>query len=151
VKKFRIVSFIAILFSTASIGACLSSMTLTGVKQPPRPPGCDFLVLTAPPAGSYIELGTIDVRGGILAVRTTDELKQDVQSFVCEAGGDAVYGIANGAGAYIKAAILKSTGGPSEASTNATNGAAHGGCQFDTQCKGERVCTSGVCVDPPNK
>jgi len=23
------------------------------------------------------------------------------------------------------------------------------GCQFDTQCKGERVCQGGVCVDPP--
>jgi hypothetical protein len=23
------------------------------------------------------------------------------------------------------------------------------GCQYDTQCKGERICRSGRCVDPP--
>lgn len=27
-------------------------------------------------------------------------------------------------------------------------GAAAAGCQFDTQCKGERVCRKGVCEDP---
>jgi hypothetical protein len=25
---------------------------------------------------------------------------------------------------------------------------APGGCQFDTQCKGERICVSGQCVEP---
>jgi len=25
------------------------------------------------------------------------------------------------------------------------------GCQYDAQCKGERICVAGVCVDPPGK
>lgn len=26
-----------------------------------------------------------------------------------------------------------------------------GGCQYDTQCKGDRVCEGGACVDPPSE
>jgi hypothetical protein len=35
-----------------------------------------------------------------------------------------------------------------EAPTAATPGAGGGGCAKDTDCKGERICEAGACVDP---
>lgn len=53
-------------------------------------------------------------------------------------------------------AVVKSSAAtaPSAAASGATSGGAAapaeaaGGCQYDTQCKGERICKAGQCVDP---
>jgi len=59
-----------------------------------------------------------------------------------QGGGDAAIALANGHGAYVKATVLKRV-----AVTDTPTGAQHG-CQYDTQCKGDRVCESGQCVAP---
>ena len=73
-----------------------------------------------------------------------DWFKEVIERDVCQAGGDAAVAMANGSGIYIKATILKSTGGA--AAANAPTTAV--GCQFDTQCKGDRICVKGECTDP---
>jgi len=60
-------------------------------------------------------------------------------------GGDAAIAYANGYGYYIKATVLKGTGRPAPVSLTS---APSGGCTYDTQCKGDRVCVAGACVDP---
>jgi len=91
----------------------------------------------------------------------TDKLshfKKLIAPRVCEAGGDTVIALTNGLGHYIKATVLKSGSAASAGSravptlTQASMPApAAGGCTFDTQCKGERVCTKGECVEPKSK
>ena len=64
--------------------------------------------------------------------------------YVCHLGGDAAVAWANGYGMYMKASVLKR----SAAASGPTPNRASPGCQFDTQCKGERVCVKGECVSP---
>ena len=128
----------------AALLAC-GSVTMTPSREvPPREPGCDFEILTAPPAFGYYEVAVIDVQGK--GNTEIDEFKNEIRPYVCEAGGDAAWALANGAGVYIKATVLLrakrvppqpvAAPVPSE------------GCQFDTQCKGDRICVAGECRDP---
>ena len=131
-----------------------TTLTRTGAKQPPRPDNCTFDMLTSPPNGGYIELGTLDLTGG--APTNLGEFRSGIRSQVCRAGGDAALALANGYGVYIKATVLKrvedvppASGAPRLPPPQPP--AAAGGCSFDTQCKGDRVCQKGECVDPPAK
>lgn len=131
-----------------------TTLTRTGAKQPPRPDNCTFDMLTAPPNGGYIELGTLDLTTG--ATTNLGEFRSGIRPQVCRAGGDAALALANGYGVYIKATVLKrveeappANGAPRLPPPQPP--AAAGGCSFDTQCKGDRVCAQGVCVDPPAK
>lgn len=106
-------------------------------------------MLTAVPAGGFIEIGTVDLEPGPLN-RTTSlsDFKRNIRPYVCKAGGDAAVALANGLGIYIKATILKagySAATPSEARASPASG---GGCQNDMQCKGDRICVSGQCTFP---
>jgi hypothetical protein len=97
-----------------------------------------------------VEVGTVDVHPGVWDssyASSLDDFKKQIEPRVCEAGGDAAVALVNGGGGYVKATVLKSTGAP--ASTQPT--AATAGCQFDTQCKGDRVCVKGECVEPAKK
>jgi hypothetical protein len=149
----RFLAPLGLLCACVSLAACGSTtMLTTGAKQPPRPQGCDFQVLTGVPASGYSELGTIDVQPGGWGSNVythLDGFKEKIQPYVCEAGGDAALAVANGYGMYIKATILKRTGAAAPAADPSHADAA--GCQFDTQCKGERVCVKGECVDPAKK
>ena len=134
----------SIAISCAACGGT-TSMARTGAAQPARPANCNFQVLTTAPAGGFVEIGTVDVNPGpygINVFRDVAAFKTHVQPYVCRAGGDAVVAHANGYGMYIKGSILKSTG------VAAGSRASTGGCQYDTQCKGDRVCVEGKCVDP---
>ena len=133
-----------------------TTLTRTGPKQPARPENCTFEMLTSQPNGGYIELGTLDLTGG--ASTNLGEFRSGIRPQVCRAGGDAALAIVNGYGIYIKATVLKRV--EDAAPATAANGAprlpptqppATSGCQFDTQCKGDRVCVQGACVDPPAK
>jgi hypothetical protein len=129
-----------------------TTLTTTGPKVPSRGEHCDFQVLTADPSAGFVELGTVDVEPGNWGrniYTNLAEFKEHIAPYVCAAGGDAAVALANGYGMYIKATILKTTGAPPAASVPA--GSAAGGCQFDTQCKGDRVCVKGECVDPAKK
>jgi hypothetical protein len=124
-------------------------LTRTGPQLPSRGDQCDFQALTTPPAGGFVEIGTIDVQSAF-AITKLDDFKARIEPYVCQAGGDAAVAWANGYGIYVKATVLKSKGAPTEAQQPAP-AQAGGGCQFDTQCKGDRVCVKGECVDPVKK
>jgi hypothetical protein len=121
-------------------GCVQTELTRTGPKQTPRDENCAFRIFTSVPSSGFVEIGTIDV-SPIDATRSLSELKEQIQAYVCQAGGDAAVAITNGAGSYIKATVLKR----SKAEVTLA------GCQYDAQCKGERVCVKGECVDPAPK
>jgi hypothetical protein len=102
---------------------------------------CEFQLLTVVPSGSYVERGAFEAQLGDYgsnAFSTLADFKQEVAPYVCRAGGDIALAQANRDGIYVRATILK-----------ATAAALPTGCAFDTQCKGQRVCVKGECVDPP--
>jgi hypothetical protein len=132
-----------------------TSWTRTGAPQRPREAKCNFQVFTVPTDG-YMEIGIIDYASGDVAtISTLGEFKERIRPTVCAAGGDAVIAFANGVGHYMKATVLKATLDDDDpeppAPAPAPVPAAASGCSYDTQCKGERICQQGVCVDPPLK
>ena len=136
-----------------------TTLTRTGPKQPPLPENCPFEVFTAAPTGNYIEVGTLDLTAG--GTTNLGEFRRGIRPQVCRAGGDAALALANGYGVYIKATVLKRVDAPPAPPGNAAPGLPAppqlpppqppGGCSFDTQCKGDRVCVQGACVDPAPK
>lgn len=151
--------------ATASmlIGCGTTNLTTTGPAQEPRPNECEFDIYTTLPE-HHVEVGTLDVEPGGYGHNVytkLDEFKNHIRPYVCRAGGDAALALANGYGMYVKATILKRNLRPKESSPepeetfppslNASSpdktGTA-GGCSYDTQCKGDRVCVEGKCVDP---
>lgn len=67
----------------------------------------------------------------------------------CE--GKTYYCSAVGGGQYAPPQIsCKEQGGHASAPPPAAPAPA-AGCQFDTQCKGDRLCKAGRCVDPPTQ
>lgn len=135
-----------------------TSFTRTGQKLPSRAETCTFEMLTAQPSGNYIELGTLDLTSG--ATSNLGEFRSAIRPQVCKAGGDAAFAFINGYGYYIKAVVLKRVDGPPPGAVSvgampaAPGGLppaqppAAGGCSYDTQCKGDRVCVQGACMDP---
>jgi hypothetical protein len=130
-------------------------MTPNGPPLRPLPENCDFRIFTTGPARGYEEVATIDVEPGPYASNMhvrLDKFKEQIRPYVCRAGGDAALAYANGAGAYIKATVLKSVAAPPAAVAAAAPSpvvAADAACHADTQCKGARICVKGECVDPP--
>ena len=143
--------------------ACGPIVTNTGFAYPPRAPGCEFEVFTAPPQGDYDQIAIIDVP---FHYAKFTEFKSFIRASVCETGGDAIYATTNRAGAYAQAIVLKRAYPESTRCSvldaNAPPGAECPsalppppfppptplGCQFDTQCKGDRVCTYCKCTAP---
>jgi hypothetical protein len=143
-------------------GVCLSALgcvssgryTQTGPAQVPKAEGCPVQVLTTTPAEPYVEIGVIDVTAQ--APTTIERFRKMATPHVCKAGGDAVIALANGAGYYIKGTVLKRAPESVSAAPQPPPpvvvappvAAEVGGCQFDTQCKGDRVCVDGKCTQP---
>lgn len=160
--------WIALLLPTVvvSISACASSTTLTqtGTHYPPRDPRCEFLAFAAQPTTGYVQVGTVDIDPKSWApFERIDDFKAEIRPYVCQAGGDAVIAYVNGHGWYIKAIVLKHVtvpGPPAAANTPPTSPPpvaqptpppatpSTAGCQYDTQCKGDRICENGSCVAP---
>ena len=145
------------LFCALSLIGCgvETSLTRTGPKLPARPENCEFEMLTAAPSGGFIEIGTLDLTAG--GTTNLGEFRNGIRPKVCRAGGDAAIAMANGYGIYIKATVLKRVDGPPPPVTGAAGPVMPpsqpppppaSGCSFDTQCKGDRVCVQGACVDP---
>ena len=147
------------------LGACLPSgkVSVTGPAQAPREASCDFAVLTVPPASGFVEIGAIDFSQSFTGKMYSelDELKTAITPDVCKAGGDAAIALANGLGEYIKVTIVKRVpdaparpvsaapaAPPSAAAAVALKPAEDLGCHYDTQCKGDRICSDGKCVPP---
>lgn len=115
----------------------------TGERLPSRAATCDIKVFTSPVTG-YREIGAIDITYD--APNTLDRFAEAVRPKVCDLGGDAVVAWANGHGFYIKGTVLKSTSSGDGGTVAPAGGA--GGCQYDTQCKGDRICVKGECTSP---
>jgi hypothetical protein len=129
------------------VAACTTTgLTATGPTVPSQEAPCAFQILTAAPSVEYVEVGVVNAHLGDYgsnAFSTLADFKKEITPYVCRAGGDMAVAYANDAGIYIRATVLRSTGAkPASASRPAA------GCQFDTQCKGQRVCVRGECMDP---
>ena len=123
-------------------------VTATGAPQAPRPEGCDFEILTSTPLNGFREIGTLDMlSGGDGDTTSLTRFKKRIAPKVCQLGGDAALAMANGTGYYIKATVLKRA---ETATLGAEGDASNGkhGCEFDTQCKGDRICIAGSCQAP---
>jgi hypothetical protein len=147
------------LFSTSSAlvalvalcSACgATTATLTGARYAPREASCEFELLTTALAPGYDEIGTIDVSRGAYATNVYTDLSafgDHIRPDVCQMGGDAIVASQSGFGAYTRATVLKKTA----QAARVADAAPVSGCQIDTQCKGDRVCVAGACVDPARK
>jgi hypothetical protein len=139
----------ATLAALVVLAACdTTRLTTTGPDAPSRGLPCDFQILTALPSGGYVEKGVVNAHLGDFgsnAFSTLADFKKEIAPYVCRTGGDMAVAQANGAGIYVRATILKATGAPPSSPASAA------GCAFDTQCKGDRVCVKGECVDPSNR
>jgi len=140
------------------LGCGSTDVMATGAKVSPRPESCDFDVLTSLPMSGYREIGTIDVTpGGYGANQFTSlsDFKEHIREDVCQLGGDAAFASANGFGLYIKASVLQRVAvpapRPSAVAAAEPPKSKPAGCEFDTQCKGDRICVDGKCVAPEPK
>jgi len=139
------------------LGCGSTDVTATGPKAPPRPLTCDFEILTSLPMSGYQEIGTVDVTPGGYGVNqftSLGDFKDHIRENVCQLGGDAAFASANGFGMYIKASVLKHVDAPAPAPGPVAAAEAPrkpAGCEFDTQCKGDRVCIDGKCMTPEPK
>lgn len=146
----RVCVIVALVFCA---GACSSTIELTrqGPQVPPRQPNCEFELFTTLPEG-YAELGTIDVNQGPFGGKlhgTLDKFKTQIRPHVCKAGGDAAVAFANDHGLYMKATVLsRMEQSPPQRTPAPTAASPASGCSYDTQCKGDRICEAGRCVDP---
>lgn len=152
----------------ALLGVACSPSTVastTGAPQSPREAGCDFQVLTVLPEG-YAEIGVIDFKPSIWTNSSEwnytelADVKKAIGADVCRAGGDAALAMANGTGQYAKVTILKRQSAAPRAQPVVVTSAQPSsppanvapttdlGCHYDTQCKGDRVCNAGQCVEP---
>ena len=106
-------------------------------------------MFTTPPEGAWTEVGVIDPAAGHTRL---DRFEKAIAKHVCEAGGDAALVWMNGYGQYIKATVLVAVAPPPQAQAPApvapVPAPAAQGCQYDNQCKGERICVQGACVVP---
>jgi hypothetical protein len=152
------------LFLLAACHGSSAILTTTGPRMPSRGDNCEFEMLTAPPAAGYIEVGTVDVEAGNYGNPFKSNLadfKSQIESRVCQAGGDAAVASANGYGVYVHATILKASDAPVSTPPPPAEAAPApappvepiptAGCQYDAQCKGDRVCVRGECVEPAKK
>jgi hypothetical protein len=86
---------------------------------------------------------------------TNDEPGFNERTWTAECNGRTYYcsavGGGNGGGVVsCKESIASAPkAAPPAAPAKAAPPAAPAGCQFDTQCKGNRICRSGACVDAP--
>jgi hypothetical protein len=128
-------------------------MTQTGPAHPAKAPNCEFKMLTTVPTTGFAEIGVVDVTPGGFGFniyRELSEFKRKIQPLVCRAGADAAIAHVNGFGVYIKATMLKAVVTAPPPSREAP-GPTAGGCQYDSQCKGDRICVSGQCTAPDVK
>jgi len=137
-------------------GCAGTTVTRSGQGLPPRGEGCAFEVFTVPPEG-FVEIGAIDITASGYDGRPYNipALQKLIAKDVCEMGGDAILTRGMSGGAYTFVTILHrapATPAASAAAPVAAPAAALGdGCHYDTQCKGDRICSGGQCVNPPTK
>lgn len=138
--------------SLVLLTSCTSvSTTRSGPRFSSRGENCDFELFSAAPGNDLIEIATLDLSSNMSeGFSNLGDLKRKIAPSVCEVGGDVALAVANGVGNYRTVTVFKRTPSPAtRASAGPENVPA--GCAYDTQCKGERICVKGGCVDPPSK
>jgi hypothetical protein len=123
----------------ALAGCGAPALTTAGPDSPASPLPCEFQLLTVTPSGGYVEKGVFQAQLGDYgsnAFSTLADFKREIAPYVCRVGGDIAVAHANPDGIYLRATILKATVAPPA------------GCAIDAQCKGQRVCLKGKCVEP---
>jgi hypothetical protein len=84
----------------------------------------------------------------------SDEAGWGTRTWTAQCHGKTYYCSAHGGGQYSTPQVSckeqsDKAGAPAPAAPAAPP--AGGGCQFDAQCKGDRICKQGACVDPTPK
>lgn len=72
----------------------------------PKPADCTFQVVTSPPQGRYVTLGTLTPTD--FPAPTLDDLHRSIQAQVCQLGGEIVIGTQATDGTFHKAIVLRS-------------------------------------------
>jgi hypothetical protein len=98
----------------AATGACGSFMYDGYNLRPngpakPKPNACDFRIVSTVPAQGYEEVATLTLKNGINGnvPRETDKFQHDVQSQVCQVGGDLVVAEVNGRGDIVRGIVFR--------------------------------------------
>jgi len=148
---------VGLILAGSFLGCGATDVTANGPRQAPNEANCDFEIMTSSPLIGYKEIGTIDVTPGGYGdhvFQNLSDFKDHIRPNVCELGGDAALAFANGNGWYIKASVLKRVAAKPAASEPAPAPVAVAakreshGCEFDSQCKGDRICVEGKCQSP---
>jgi hypothetical protein len=79
--------------------------TQIGLRKEPKPPQCEYQLLSTVPQQPFDELGIIDASKSFS--RETAEFMNGIRAQVCAAGGDAALAAVNGHGFYFKATVIK--------------------------------------------
>jgi hypothetical protein len=109
----------------------------------PRSEGCDFRLLTLPPAAPFTEVGVVYLKPVFFNhAAELDELKARIGPEVCKAGGNAAVTLAPFGGSQ-RVTVIKLL--------DATAPVAASRCVYDAQCKGDRICVNGACEPPRPK
>lgn len=83
----------------------------TDLQDIDRGASCEFRVLTAVPNEKFQELGVLELNAGLYSkgewTTSTSQFKEHARPHVCKAGGDAIIGIVNGYGYYVKGTVIR--------------------------------------------
>jgi hypothetical protein len=133
----------AIISAALALVGCTPTFTQTGSAAKPLGPDCTFQVLTVSPSAPFTELGVVEhLAPDSYPYQDLPALKAQIRPFVCKAGGNAAIAHMDTEKRYYDRATIIRVEEPG--ATGAT-----AGCQYDTQCKGDRICVAGRCTDPP--
>ena len=127
--------------SAPSVAVLLSSLVLGVVACGPR-----LLGPTAVKVGCYESEVQISGEAGTWDKRTWTAVCRG-KTWDCSGTEPPGGGQLSEIGCKMRDGVAGAASGATPAGPAAPAG---GGCLYDNQCKGERVCSKGVCVEPPN-
>src|SRR5258708_1449226 len=99
------ISTVAAAALLAGCGITYRYRSTTSVAAAPKPPTCQFDVLSMPPDKPYDQIGIL--KAGDPAAADPEVFADVVRAKVCEAGGDAVVAKVNGLGVYIEGSVIR--------------------------------------------
>jgi hypothetical protein len=130
-------SKLALAIAALALVGCEPVLTQTGPILKPLKPDCPVRIFSVAPSAPFTELATIS---GVASLRSPEQ--DQLRPYVCKIGGNAAI-IRWCEDGFCGATVIK-LNQPEPGSEEAV-----AGCQYDTQCKGDRICVAGRCNDPP--
>jgi hypothetical protein len=132
---------LAVSVALLALAGCVPYLSQTGPLEKPLRPDCPVRLLTVAPSAPFTELAVVwDLNSRLDVPALTEQLRP----FVCKAGGNAAI-VRRCDDSACSATVIKLNQPEPGA------GEAASGCQYDTQCKGDRLCVAGRCTDPAPK